>query len=240
MEDAARPAARSRLGALAAALTVTAVVAGAMGLAFDAARAGELSFWLFAGVTVALAPFALGWARSRGLIGEWVRPRAGDFTLGFVSAALLFAAAYGVSRILTPNGSARAIWLARLYLQLGDPAVLRAHPMGLFIALIVLAAAEEIVWRGLVTGLLRDALGDAGEWAWLAGALLYAVAALPTMWKLAGPGSLNPLLPLAALGAGGAWAFMAWRFGRLVPGIVSHALFDWAVVVMFRLWGESL
>jgi len=36
------------------------------------------------------------------------------------------------------------------------------------------------------------------------------------------------------------WGAMAKRFGRLVPSIISHAMFDWAVVVMFRLWGGSL
>jgi membrane protease YdiL (CAAX protease family) len=60
------------------------------------------------------------------------------------------------------------------------------------------------------------------------------------MWALAAPSGLNPILPLAALGAGLVWGAMARRFGRLVPSIVSHVLFDWCIVVMFRLWGESL
>jgi membrane protease YdiL (CAAX protease family) len=240
MEDAAGPAARSPLVALGTVLAVTALVAGGMWLAFDPARAGDKTFWLFAGVPVALTPLALAWARGRGMLADWMRPRGGDFALGFVTAVFVFSAAYGVSRTLTPNGSDRAIWLVRLYLQLGDPAVLRAHSKGLFLGLIVLAGAEEIVWRGFVTSLLRDALGAAADWDWLAGAALYAVAALPTMWRLGGGGSLNPLLPLAALGAGAVWALMARRFGRLAPSIVSHALFDWAVVVLFRLWGESL
>ncbi len=47
---------------------------------------------------------------------------------GFLAAGLLFVAAYGFSRFVTPNGSPRAIWMARLYLQLGDPNALRAHP----------------------------------------------------------------------------------------------------------------
>jgi hypothetical protein len=53
----------------------------------------------------------------------------------------------------------------------------------------------------------------------------------------AGP---NPLVPLAALGAGLVWGWMAQRYERLLPGIFSHVLFDWTVVMMFRLWGPSV
>jgi hypothetical protein len=72
-------------------------------------------------------------------------------------------------------------------------------------------------------------------------AALYAIAYVPTAWSLravAGPGGgLNPVLPVAALGAGLLWGAMARSFGRLAPGILAHALFDWAVVMMFPLWG---
>ena len=48
---------------------------------------------------------------------------------------------------------------------------------------------------------------------------------------------LNPVLPLAALGGGLVWGAMARAFGRLAPSVLAHALFDWAVVMMFPLWG---
>jgi membrane protease YdiL (CAAX protease family) len=61
------------------------------------------------------------------------------------------------------------------------------------------------------------------------------------MWSLRSPtAGLDPLLPIAAIGAGLVWGAMAKRFGRLIPSIISHAMFDWVIVVMFRLWGESL
>jgi membrane protease YdiL (CAAX protease family) len=218
---------------------IVALVAATSYLAFRSERAGEGSFWLLAGgPVVALAPIALWRGWKDGELAAWMRPKAGDFTLGFLSAALLFLGAYAFSRLVTPNGSPRAIWLARLYLQLGDPSALRAHAMRLFAALIAVAAAEEIVWRGLVASLLAEVIGS--RWAWAASAALYATAYLPTMWALAAPSGPNPILPIAALGAGLVWGGMARRFDRLTPGIVSHALFDWCVVVMFRLWGESL
>jgi membrane protease YdiL (CAAX protease family) len=207
--------------------------------AFLSDRAGERSFWLLAGgPVVGLAPIALWRAWKDGELARSMRPRAGDFTLGSLGAAFLFLAAYAFSRLVTPNGSPRAIWLARLYLQLGDPSALRAHSSALVAALICVAAAEEIVWRGLATSLLAELIGS--RWGWVGSAGLYALAYVPTMWALAAPSGPNPILPLAALGAGLVWGGMARRVDRLIPGIVSHALFDWCVVVIFRLWGESL
>lgn len=220
-------------------VAIVALVAATSYFAFRSERAGERSFWVLAGgPVIGLVPVALFRAWRDGELARWMRPKAGDFTLGFLATALLFLGAYGFSRLVTPNGSPRAIWLARLYLQLGDPNALRAHPMGLFAGLIAVAAAEEIVWRGLAASLLAEVIGS--RWAWVASAGLYSLAYVPTMWALAAPSGPNPILPLAALGAGLVWGGMARRFDRLTPGIVSHALFDWCVVVMFRLWGESL
>jgi len=236
------PRSPSRAGAALSALGLAAIVAlvgTASYLAFRSERAGEWSFWaLAAGPIVGLAPIALWRARRDGDLAPWMRPKAGDFSIGFVSAALLFLGAYAFSKLVTPNGSPRAIWLARIYLQLGDPSVLRAHPIALIGGLVAVAAAEEIVWRGLATSLLADVIGS--RWAWVASAALYALANVPTMWALAAPSGPNPILPLAALGAGLVWSGMARRLDRLTPGIVSHALFDWCIVVIFRLWGESL
>ena len=136
-ESTSRPAPAEGWLAVAALVAIVVVVAWTSYLAFRTDRAGETSFWLLAGgPVVALVPFALWRAHRAGELGGWMRPRAGDFTVGFVAAAvLLFGAAYAFSKLVTPNGSPRAIWLARLYLQLGDPAALREHPTLLFGAL---------------------------------------------------------------------------------------------------------
>ncbi|HEY2514279.1 MAG TPA: CPBP family intramembrane glutamic endopeptidase [Polyangiaceae bacterium] len=239
MNDEGGRGLRQKLLPLTAVAAIIAVVGASACSAFRAERAGEASFWLLAGgPTLALAPLALWRARRDGVLGEWMRPRGGDFTLGFLVAAALFGAAHVFTKVVARDGSPRAIWLARLYLQLGDPNLLRAHPTLLLLGLIAVAAAEEIVWRGLVTSLLEEWLGS--RIAWVAGAVAYALAYVPTMASLAVPSGPNPVLPIAALGAGLVWGAMARRSGRLTPGIVSHALFDWCVVAMFRLWGQSL
>src|ERR1700722_3303592 len=222
----------------AAAFVATAVVATGVSsyLAFSPERSG-VAFWALAiGPTVALAAAAVAWAHREGFLVEWLTPRWGDFTRGALGAVGLFAAAWGVTRVVAPVGSPREIWLVSLYGQLGDPHVLQAHAPLVAAGVVLAAIAEEIVWRGTVTQLLAERVGSRSAWVWAAG--LYALALLPTAWALRAGDGLNPLLVIAAGGAGLVWGAMARVFGSLAPGILTHALFDWAVLMMFPLWGR--
>src|SRR5262249_38299951 len=154
----------------------------------------------------------------------------------FVSAAAMFAGAFMFTKVFAPPGSPREIWLAALYTQIGDPRLLQRYALVVGLGIFVTAAAEEILWRGLVTSLWAERFGP--RCARIGAACLYSLAHVPTMWSLRiGSGPLNPLVPIAALGAGLLWGWMVRRFERLWPSIVSHALFDWAIVMMFPLWG---
>lgn len=218
-------------------LVLPVVVTGAASyLAFSPDRSGSLAFWLLlCGAMIALGAVAAAWGAREGLLREWMTPRAGDFTRGWVGLAILYLATWGFARVVTPVGSKREIWLVSLYGQLGDPRSLQAHAPAVAAAIVVATVAEEIVWRGMVTQLLADRLGSRWAWAWAAG--LYALANAPTAVSLGSLGGLNPVLVLAALGGGLLWGAMARRFGRLAPGIIAHALFDWVVVMMFPIWG---
>jgi membrane protease YdiL (CAAX protease family) len=220
---------------IAFAVLVTAITST---LAFLPQRSGSLSFWLLAGgPTAVLAAITAAWASREGLLREWLSPRWGDFSRGVASAVLLFGVAWAFTRLFTPTGSKREVWLVTLYGELGDPRVLQSHAPVVAIVIGVVALAEELVWRGMVTQLLADHVGTRTAWIWAA--VLYAVAYLPTSWSLraGGGGPLDPLLSVAALGAGLLWGGMARAYGRLAPGVLAHALFDWAVVMMFPLWG---
>ena len=208
--------------------------------AFRPQSSGTVAFWVLAGgPSLALGCVAGGWGEREGLLREWLSPKWGDFTRGVLGAGLLFAAAWGFARVVTPVGSPREIWLVTLYGQLGDPRVLQAHAPAIAATLIAASLAEELVWRGMVTHLLDELLGS--RWGWLGAAFLYAVSYAPTAWSLradaGGEAGLNPALIIAALGAGVLFGGMARVFGRLAPGILAHALFDWAVVMMIPLWG---
>jgi membrane protease YdiL (CAAX protease family) len=230
---------RSFMRPAAATFVATAVVVtGASSyLAFSPDRSGSVAFWAFAlGPAVVLAVAGAAWAHREGFLAEWLTPHWGDFTRGALGALGLFAAAWAVTRVLAPVGSPRELWLVSLYGQMGDPHGLQQHAP-LVAAVIALAAlAEEVVWRGLVTQLLAERVGSRVGWVWAAG--LYALALLPTAWALRAGEGLNPLLFIAAAGGGLVWGGMARVFGSLAPSILAHALFDWAVLMMFPLWGR--
>jgi membrane protease YdiL (CAAX protease family) len=225
---------------------IVVAIAVASWFGFQEAYAGKPGFYVWMGLpTVAIA--VVGALRARhdgvlfyrdqlGALQGWLAVRAGDFTRGFVGCAILFGAAWGFTRVAIAPQSPRVAWLARLYLQVGDRAELSKQVAPVVFGIVFAAIAEEIVWRGLVTALLAETVGSRSAWVWAA--VLYAVAHFPTAFAMRDPiAGLNPLVPLAALAAGLLWGFMAKRYGRLLPGIFSHILFDWAVVMMFRLWG---
>jgi membrane protease YdiL (CAAX protease family) len=225
-------------------LVLIAVVIVAVGVAtyfgFNS-PSGSAQLWLTLCLpTIALAAIGAFRAQKDGELAAWLRPTWGDFTRGFAVTLVLFAGAYVFVKVLAPAGTPREGWMARIYLQLGDPSVMRKHAPLVAFALIAMSAAEEIVWRGLVTTLFAERFGS--RRAWIFAAVAYGAAHVPAMWALRDEAiGLNPILPLAALGAGLVWGALT-RFygGRVFPAIVSHALFYWCVLMMFRLWGPSV
>jgi membrane protease YdiL (CAAX protease family) len=219
---------------------IVVTIALASHFAFDVARAGTSTFFVVMAVpTVVFAVLGLLRAKDDGILKGWLAVRSGDFSRGFAAAAFLFGGSYAFMKVVAPPESIRASWLARLYLQLGDPAALRKNVAMVVAVLIVMAIAEEIVWRGLVVSLLEEKIGSRRAWVWAA--VLYSVAHVPTIWALRDPvAGANPVIVLAALGCGLVWGGMARKFERLLPSVFSHVLFDWTVIMMFRLWGPSV
>ncbi|MEO8875725.1 MAG: type II CAAX endopeptidase family protein [Polyangiaceae bacterium] len=218
---------------------IVALLAVGVALSFRPESIGSVRFVaIYGGITAVLAIAGMVRAYRDGELREWLRPAFGDFTSAFFATALLFGASYAFAKYVILPGDVRTGWLSRIYLQMGDPAILRSKVFVVGGVILVISAAEEILWRGFVTTLLAEIAGS--RRAWIYAALLYAIAHVPTLWLLADPrAGLNPLVVLAALGCGLVWGALARRNGRLVPGIISHALFDWCVIVMFRFWGPS-
>ena len=174
--------------------------------------------------------------RRDGTLGSRLRPRSGDLTFGALAATMLYLAAVAGRELLSPRGSLREAWIARIYHQIGVSADLdRQHVVAVSAAIMVLAAMEEIVWRGFVFSTLEERLGT--RRAWPATAVLYAAAHLPTLILLTEPfAPPNPLIVLMALGGGLVWGLIVARTGRLPVAILSHVLFTWGVIVVFPLW----
>ena len=219
---------------------IVATIAIANYFAFQLERAGQLTFVIvLAAPLVVFAGYGISRAIKDGVLKDLVTVRSGDFSRGFAAAGVLFGLAYGASRVFAAQGSPRESWLARIYLQMGDPTMLRKNVAFVVLAIVVLAITEEVVWRGLVTSLLEEKIGTRRAWVW--SAVLYALAYAPAVWGLRDPAAgLNPLVPLGALGGGLVWGFMARRYERLLPSVFSHVLFYWTVLMMFRLWGPSV
>lgn len=212
-------------------ITVVGVVAAAVGYAFRLALAGTWSMWLAVGVPyLVLAGIALLRLRRRELLASLLRFHRGDPTLGIAVGFGLLCGAWLVSKVLIPAGAPERAWLLRVFLVPGDVA---GWDKGLI--LIAIVCAEELVWRGWVQSELRQRLGP--RRAWVAAALLYAAAHLPTLVTLGDPeGGSNPLLVIAALGCGLCFGFLAERTGRLLPGVFAHGVFSYFAATSLRLF----
>jgi membrane protease YdiL (CAAX protease family) len=218
-------------GAFTAAGSIVIAVGFALYLAFSPTTEA-----IGAGGAAALAPLAivyaalaaLAYARIRRRGETWLlRPRAGDLTLGALVAFLLYGLAVAVHSLATPPGSPRFAWVLRVYLALGDPRSDARHLVAL--AAGVVGLLEELTWRGLVTPALERRVGALR--GGLLGAVLFAIAHVPTAFALGDPiAGPNPLVAGAALGCGLVWSYLRWRVDRLAPALISHALFTWLVV----------
>jgi membrane protease YdiL (CAAX protease family) len=210
-------------------VVVTLSYAAALRLEF----AGSAAFyWVFGIPHVLLAALALkGFARD-GTLKTRLTPRGGDITLGALPGIALLGASWAARAVLVPAGTPRQAWLLQLYLVLGDPETLQ-HSVFLTSALVVIVLCEELIWRGMVLDELSERFGN--RLAFVLATLLYALAALPSVYALRDPvAGPNPLLVLAALGCGLVWTFLAGRFGRLLPSAIAHLVFTYFSAVQFR------
>jgi uncharacterized protein len=208
---------------------IVSVVAGVAGYAFQVPPAR--SAWLVIGLAYpALAVVSLVRLGRTGELAGLFAFRRGDPTLGILLGLAQLAAAWAALKVLLPAESPQRAWLLRVFLVMGD-----SSELTLSLLLLLLVVCEEIVWRGLVQGELREALG--ARRGWIVGALLYAAAHLPTLVTLRDPAAgYNPLLVLAALGCGLCWGFLAEKTGRLIPSVFAHGVFTYFSAQSFWLF----
>lgn len=203
-------------------------------VSFHPSLQGSPWMWLAFGLgQVPVAALALRKLHADEELRDRLLPRWGDISLGMGSALLLLAGTWVARKSIAPDGSLRHDWLTRAYEQAGDPDLLEKYWAPVLAAVLVFTALEEIGWRGLVMPTLEERLGT--RLAWPATGLLYGLAFVPTAWWLRTDAGPNPLVIGAALLGGCVWSFLAARTQRLIPSILSHAVFVWFVVVQFRL-----
>jgi membrane protease YdiL (CAAX protease family) len=184
---------------------------------FSPWTAGWLNFWsqmmiatgLLAGTAVYL---------NREQYARIIRLRSVQAVLGILSAAALYGIFYLGNWISTAILDFAPGQVADIYASRGEtsPALVAT------ILLVWIGPAEEIFWRGYVQRSIADRWGS---WkGYLLASLIYA---LVHIW------SFNFMLVMAALVAGLFWGMLFVRTGSIWPGIISHALWD---VAIFILW----
>ena len=193
--------------------------------------------WMWVALVGVQVPTALVALRELVKEGEWrarLEPRWGDLTIAALTAGgMLLFLRLGVY-VASPMGGRIRGWLEAAYAQVGSSAWVEEHWGAMLGAVVVLAVLSELSWRGLVLRRLEQRLGS--RRAWPVTGLLYGLSYLPTMWLLSDQGAVNPVVPLAACLAGSMWSFVALRFDRLMPAILSHGLFLWFVIAQLRFF----
>jgi hypothetical protein len=147
------------------------------------------------------------------------------FELRFVIWGLLHALfLYGLSRLgvfliteIFPGARPQleAIYATREQL---DSAVIAA------LLVLFIAPCEEIFWRGLV---LEELLARFSS--------RYALGIATGLYTAVHIWAMNPMLLLAAFVLGAHWCLLYFKFKSLVPGLISHLLWDVMIFVAFPI-----
>lgn len=182
-----------------------AVAAVAWGLLF---ALGRDHFWPRAAAAGAVIG-AYGLVAQRRRLGDLFAFEPIDVVIGVVSAAVLWAVFWVGDRLVTRLLPRLSDEVDDLYAVRGETTAARMP-----FVLAVIGPAEEIFWRGLVQQRAGIAVALVGY-------------ALVHLWER------KPILLVAALVGGAFWgALFAWT-GSLVAPIVSHLLWDLAIIVWF-------
>jgi NADH dehydrogenase len=186
------------------------LILGPLVLAF--ALRGPLDPWR--GMTAAMG-LLMAASLSLRVVRARVAPSARRVGLGLAAGALLYGLTRAGALVL------RWIWPAWVSYARELAAWKDGHsPAFLGVTLLMIVAAEEIYWRGVVSRFFTERIGLA--LGVLAGAAVYAAAHAAAM---------NPILPAAALGCGLYWGALAAITDDLTAPIVSHLA--WDVLVLF-------
>ncbi|GAB1415166.1 type II CAAX endopeptidase family protein [Paludibacter sp.] len=187
---------------------------------FSPWTAGSLNFWFAMGIS-AIILIAISRLSIKDFTSQFKVDTKG-VVIGIISALVL----YGVFYI--------GNYLSTAWFDFAKPQIGNIYGMkegsnvwliGLLL-LMVVGPAEEIFWRGFIQRALSVKYGN-----WTAFLVTTLIYALVHIW------SFNFMLIMAALVCGAFWGLMFIYFGKksIVPLIISHALWDVAVFVVFPI-----
>ena len=186
---------------------------------FSPLTAPHINFWVAMAVSaVVLTAMAVA-MRGRLLWASW-RWSWRDAAIGVLSAAVLWGV-FWLGNCLSVRlfGFAQG-QVASVY------AMKEGHNLWLIgtALLLLIGPAEEVFWHGL----LQDSLAEKikSPWVIVATALIYSLVHLP---------SLNFMLIMSALVCGLFWSTIYYYNRNLLTVVVSHALWDFSIFVLFPI-----
>lgn len=200
----------------------TGAVAAALFIAlFRLQRLGPLDFWAWLAANVVLV-VALGLVLDRGYAArlrlDFASAPLRKIAIGIASAALLYAV-FAAGRLLALELFPFAAGdIGRVYALKSGVPLLRV----VLLVALVIGPGEELFWRGFFQHNVAETAGR--RRGFILAALLYATVHLA---------SGNIMLVLAAAVCGLFWGWLYLRYRSPLANIVSHALWDLAVFVVF-------
>jgi membrane protease YdiL (CAAX protease family) len=151
-------------------------------------------------------------------------PRSVPIAIGFSGALISVVGTYALFGPLSQAVPVLATATRDLY------GVLHAEgyrPWSLLTVVLIVVAAEEIVWRGRLFDQGGEERSRPLTWQ-VAQSLLYAA-----VYGFAHATSGSALLTFVAFALGAAWALMRITTGSLWPPFIAHALWDVAVLIVW-------
>ncbi len=174
------------------------------------------NFWLSMAVcSSTLAGIALSEQRTK--LSALFSFRMSHVAIGVAAAAVLYVTFFIGDRIGAALFTFAPVEVGHIYAMKAE-----SHPFLIgSLLFLVIGPAEEIYWRGYLQERLESKYGRAI--GWLVGGIVYAAVHL---W------AWNFMLFMAALICGLFWGAVYWRYRSLIPGIVSHAVWDVAIFIL--------
>jgi membrane protease YdiL (CAAX protease family) len=178
-----------------------------------------LNFWLLMFISTGLLG-GLGLALQRTKLAElyFFKPR-------FIAVGIMAAAAlYGIFFVGEIMSTALFDFAKPEISKVYDTRALASPPVIGGLLLFWVGPAEEIFWRGLVQQRLAESYG--ARIGYLTASFLYAAIHIF---------SLNFMLLMASLICGLFWGALFLKYKSVWPGVISHALWDVAIFVVFPI-----
>lgn len=178
-----------------------------------------LNFWigmtLFSG-SLALASLLIAKEKT----AEIFKFKQSYIWIGIISAAFLYLIFFLGNIVVKSVFDFAKVEIESIYSTKSQASTIK---IGLLL-LLVIAPAEEIFWRGFVQ---RKYSEKWGKWR----GFLFAVI----VYSLVHVWSFNLMLIGAAMVAGLFWGFMYLKYNSTVPGIISHAVWDLFIFVIYPI-----